>query len=85
MSGAKELATGDRMLVEYTTGDEEDVVIIKEDGELRVKRLVQQLQILPSSPSVSPVTTVGFSLVDLDGEAEKRFLAIYEMFPHQAA
>jgi hypothetical protein len=82
MAGIQEVGSGDHMIVQHHTGNEEDVVVVKIDGKDRVKRVVQQMQIqTPSSPALDSPVSFGNSLADLDAETEKRLLAIYEMFP----
>ncbi len=87
MHGAQEIGTGDHMIVEdRQIGNTEDVVVVKVDGEPRVKRVVQQMNIqMPSSPILDSTVTFGNSLAEVGEEAEKRLLAIYKMFPATTA
>lgn len=81
MQGAKELFTADRMLVEYHTGNSNDVVVLKEEGKLRVKKVVRHMQIVsPTSSALNSTVTFPNSLADLDEKHEKRLLAIYKQF-----
>lgn len=81
MVGTQEVGSGDHMIVQHHTGNEEDVVVVKIDGKDRVKRVVRQMQIQsPSSPALDSRVTFGSSLADLDEKTEKRLLAIYKMF-----
>lgn len=82
MVGTKEVGSGDHMIVQHRTGNEEDVVVVKVDGTERVKRVVRQMQVQsPSSPALNSTVTFGSSLADVDEKTEKRLLTIYEMFP----
>jgi hypothetical protein len=81
MNGTKEIGSGDRMVVQYLTANEEDVVIVHEGAEPQIKRLVPQVEITTSSLAVPATSRGGFSLAAVDAETEKRLLAIYKMFP----
>jgi hypothetical protein len=80
-----ETGVGDHMIVQHVTGTEENVIIIKTAGKPRVKRLAMHMDVAPSTPAVPSLTAVSHSLEDVDQDDEKRLLAIYDMFPKQAA
>jgi hypothetical protein len=82
MVGMQEVGSGDHMIIEHNLGNQEDVVVLKIDGKNKVKRVVRQMQVRsPSSPALDSTVTFGSSFADLDAQAEKRLLAIYNMFP----
>ena len=81
MHGTEEMGAGDHMIVQYVTGNEEDVVIIREGEEFKIKRLVPQLEIRTSSPAMPVNSRGGYSLANVDADTEKRLLARYKMFP----
>ena len=85
MTGTQELRADHMIVEQHVTGNREDVVIIQESGRPKVKRLVQDLGIRTSSPAVPATSAVTNSFADLDADTEKRLLAIYRMFPAQAA
>jgi hypothetical protein len=86
MEGAKEVASGDHMIVQNKqTGHSDDVVILRDGGKPKVKRLVQHMVIQTSSPALPATTGFAHTFADVDAETEKRLLALYDMFPKQAA
>lgn len=81
MVGTQEVGSGDHMIVEHLTGNQDDVMVVKEDGKDRVKRVVRQMQVQsPPSPALDSRVTFGSSLAALDEKNENRLLAIYKMF-----
>lgn len=81
MQGATEVAVADHMIVQHVTGNEDDVVVLTENGKPTVKRLVAQLEISVPPPAVGGSSSRGgFSFAPLPAEEEKRLLAIYKMF-----
>ena len=81
MQGATEVAVADHMIVQHVTGNEDDVVVLTENGNPTVKRLVPQLEISVPPPAVGGSSSRGgFSFAALPADEEKRLLAIYKMF-----
>jgi hypothetical protein len=78
--GAKELGTGDRMLLKYRTGEQEDVVVIREGGSPKVKRAMSQLEIQAGTAATNAMSSGGYTLEDVDTADEKRLMAAYSMF-----
>jgi hypothetical protein len=71
---------GDRMIVQYVSGNEENIVAVKGAGVTRLKRLVTHMDISSPTAAVPAMTSFHFSLADLDEADEQRLLKIYEMF-----
>lgn len=71
---------GDRMIVRYDTGPEEDFMIVRVGGQPKVKRVVQKLEIQTGSPVTAATSRVVHDLADVSTETEKRALAIYKKF-----
>jgi hypothetical protein len=81
MVGATEVAVADHMNVQHVTGNEDDVVILTENGNPTVKRLVQQLEFSVPPPAVGGSSSRGgFSFAPLPADEVTRLLAIYRMF-----
>jgi hypothetical protein len=77
-----ETSIGHHMTVQHVTGHADDVVIMWSSGTPKVKRIVMHMNIATSStPAIPAMTGTHFSLADLDEASERRFLAIYGMFP----
>lgn len=80
MTGAQQWGTGDRMTIEHFLGNSEAVMILVEEGEPKVKRLVPKIDFTVGPPT-RPTTSRGYhDFVDVKPEDEKRLLAIYKMF-----
>ena len=79
MNGSQEMGLADRMVVEHRTGNQETVLIIPNNaGQVSVKRAIPQIQLRTSA--VGTTSSGGFSLEDVDGNAEKRLLKLYRLF-----
>jgi len=74
------VGSGDHMTVRHVHGNEEDVIVTKDGGHLKVSRLVPQIRIQSSSPALPATSESGFALADVDAATEKRMLALYKMF-----
>ena len=70
----------DWMVVQHFRGNEEDVVIYKQNGEPRVARLRRGLTMERGLSPAIPVSTSGTEWLEpVDAKDEKRLLAIYEL------
>lgn len=70
---------GDRMIVDHFKGNEEDVVIFTRNGERRVARIGQRLELTAGSSPAIPVSTCGVqSLEPVTDDDAERLLAIYD-------
>jgi hypothetical protein len=69
----------DRMVVQYRTGSEDDVVVYTQNGKRKVARLRLGLTMTPaSSPAISVSTGGTEGLEPVDAEEEKSLLALYD-------
>lgn len=81
MHAGKVEQTADHMIVSHLTGNQEDVLIFSDAGQLSAKRLVRKMDFPTPVSAYSPVTAIpGHDLASLSADDEKRLLAIYEMF-----
>lgn len=81
-----ESGVGDHMIVQHVTGNEDNVVVTKAGGTRKVRRVVMHMDIATSStPAMPAMTGSHFSLEDVDEDDERRLLAVYDMFPKEAA
>jgi hypothetical protein len=72
---------GDRMIVKYVIGNEDDVVVFKGRDKPTMRRVATQMGIqMPSSPTSSSSFSSGPSFTELPADEEKRLLAIYNRF-----
>jgi hypothetical protein len=76
-----EAVTADRMVLEHTKGNEEDVLIFERDGKRRVGRVIPEMSIPPGSPAVTLSPTFPYRVGDIPADDEKRLLAIYDYLP----
>jgi hypothetical protein len=81
----RQVVTGDYMVLNYKSGEREDVLVIDESGKRKVKLFDDGLGAITSSPAVNATLTISGGLVDVDADTEKRLLEIYDRFPTAAA
>jgi hypothetical protein len=79
-TGAQQWGTGNHMVVEHFLGNREDVMIVSQDAEIKVKRLVPKIDFTSSSPHTSTTSRAYHDFADVKPEDEKRLLAIYNKF-----
>lgn len=72
-AGSKTLFFGDHMHIRYQTGNSEDVIVFREDGNPVIKRLLPKMVFAGHTNQCS----IENCLVDIPAEEQKRFRAIF--------
>lgn len=75
--GKKEMLC-DQIIVQYFSGNEDNVVIYETDGKRRVGRIKLLMGLSSGSPATPTSATINEAVEPLDADDEKRLLTIYD-------